>query len=156
MCTYIFVYTTTPPRQPRPVPEQFVFKDRKCRCSSAPAGQSAAVEGDAAPLWQFPPHRFLTWFLAAARRYLGSLLSLRWLPSTHTPREGSLLFFVSTLRHTFCLIPTSAIPLSFTLTFLKCAFELAAVCVSERVCVCACAHCTLMFVSKMFPEDFFF
>lgn len=91
-------------------PPQSVLKEARCRCqssSSAPAGQSAAVGGDAA----VPPHRFLTWFLAAARRYLGSLLSPHWLRSTHTPRERSLLFFFLSQR--FVTLSVSSQPLLF-------------------------------------------
>lgn len=131
-------------------PPQSVLKEARCRCrscSSAPAGQSAAVGGDVAPLRQLPP----------TGSPLGSLrpLVVIWAHCCrrtgccpHTlPESAHYFFFVSTLRHTFCLISTSAIPFSFTLTFLKCAFEL---------CVCARTQTTLMFVSKIIPEDFIF
>lgn len=84
-----------------------------------PRGQSAAVRRDAA-LPNTSPQ------VLAGSRY--SLLSgptaVASLAAVHTLWESAQYIF--TLHHSFCLIPTSAIPLSLT-QILKCSFELAAV-----------------------------
>lgn len=93
----------------------------------AAAGSSALPPGasrqllEEMRLFAMLPHRFP--LVPRARCYLGPLLSPLWLLSTLSERSVLFLspfFFPSfflTLRHAFCLIPTSAIPLSFTLRF---------------------------------------
>lgn len=84
-----------------------------------PRGQSAAVWGDAA-LPNTSPQVFTgSWYLL-----LSGPAAVASLAAVQTLWENAQYIF--TLQQSFCLIPTSTIPLSFT-EILKCSFELAAV-----------------------------
>lgn len=75
-----------------------------------PRGQSAAVRRDAALPNTSPQVLAGSWY-----SLLSGLAAVASLAAVHTLWESAQYIF--TLHHSFCLIPTSAIPLSFTVRF---------------------------------------
>lgn len=95
--TYMSIYIYQEPL-PHPFPRQFVFKVRKCRCSSAPAGQSAAVRGDAAPLRQFLPPQ-VPHLVPRGRSPLSGLTAVAALAAVHTHSQRALTASSHFLSH---------------------------------------------------------